>query len=99
MFNDQITLVKKNNTYDKAGDKQSKETKTTLLCEVRNSTRQEFYDYGDDENRPEFVVTINLCEYDNEKKALFRGREYRINRTYEASQDLIELTLTRRISR
>lgn len=99
MFNEEITLVKKNNTYDKAGNKETHETKTTLLCEVRSSTRQEFYDYGDDENRPEFVVTINLCEYGGEKTVLFRNHEYRINRTYEVDRDLIELTLTRRISR
>lgn len=99
MFNDELILIKKNNTYDKAGDKQSHLVETTLLCEVRSTTRNEFYNYGDNELRPEYIATINSCEYQNEKKALFRGNEYNITRVYELDRDTTELTLSRRISR
>lgn len=99
MFNDELILIKKNYSYNEAGDKEAQEVKTTILCEVRSTTRTEFYEYGDNENRPEYVVTINTCEYSNEKVAQFRGNEYRITRVYEFDRDLLELTLSRKISR
>lgn len=99
MFNDELILIKKNYSYNEAGDKEAQEIRTTILCEVRSSTRAEFYDYGDNENRPEYVATINTCEFNNEKLAEFRGNEYRITRVYEVDRDLTELTLSRKISR
>lgn len=99
MWNDELVLIKNNYSYNDAGDKVKNEIKTPILCDVRSSTRAEFYDYGDNENRPEYVATINTFEFDNEKVAEFRGNKYRITRTYEVDRDLTELTLSRKISR
>ena len=99
MFNDELILIKENYTYNKAGDKQENTVETPILCEVRSTSRTEFYDYGDNENRPEYVATINTCEFNNEKTAIFRGNKYRITRIYEVDRDLTEITLSRKISR
>lgn len=99
MWNDELILIRKNYTYEKSGDKEPNEVRTPILCEVRSATRTEFYEYGDNENRPEYVVTINACEFDNEKVAEFRGHQYRITRTYEVDRDLMEITLSRKIRR
>ena len=99
MFNDEITLIAQNNTYNKAGDKQENRVETTVLCEVRSTTRNEYYNYGDNENRPEYVVTLNSCEYNGETEVMFNNRKYRVTRTYIVDRDTIELTLSRRIGR
>lgn len=99
MWNDELILIKNNNTYDKAGDKQPNVKETSILCDVRTATRNEFYNYGSNENRPEYVATINSFEFDNEKTAIFKGNKYRITRVYEIDRDLTELTLSRKLSR
>ena len=99
MWNDELTLIKNNYSYNKAGDKQAESIETQILCDVRSATRNEFYDYGDNENRPEYIATVNKVEYNNEKVANFRGNKYRITRVYEVDRDLTEITLSRKINR
>lgn len=99
MWNDELILIKNNYSYNKAGDKVPETIETPILCDVRSATRAEFYDYADNENRPEYIASINTCEFDNQKVALFRGNKYRITRTYKVDRDLMELTLSKKISR
>lgn len=97
MFSDELILIAHNTTYDEAGMKKNNDVEKHVICEVRSATRREFYDYGTNELRPEYDVTMSIVDYENEKDAIFRGRRYSVTRTYEVSRDLIELTLSRKI--
>lgn len=99
MWNDELTLINYTVIPDSIGNQKQVNQRKTILCSVQSTTRTEFYNYGDSELRPEYVATINLCEYDNEVEAEFRGEQYVITRVYEADRDLLELTLSRRIQR
>lgn len=97
MFNEVLTLVAYTTAFDSIGNQKKLKSYSDVLCEVRSCTRYERYNYAVADRIPEFVVTINSCEYHNEVDCEFRGKKYNIARTYEADRDLIELTLERNI--
>lgn len=99
MFNDELTLISYTVENDKIGNPIKNKTERTILADVRSCTRNEFYNYGDAERRPEYIVTINDCEYQNEVDAVFKGDPYNVLRTYKNGRDLIELTLVRDFKR
>ena len=99
MFDDELTLISYQVIPDKTGNQKKSAVKKTILCSVESTTRTEFYNYGDSELRPEYVATINSCEYEDEVEAEFKGKQFVITRTYKADRDLMELTLSRRIQR
>lgn len=99
MFNDELTLISYSVVVDEIGNQKKEIVRKTILCNVQSTTRNEFYNYGDSELRPEYVAEINACEYEDEHEAEFKGKQYVIERTYESERDILELTLARRIQR
>ena len=99
MFNDKLELISYSIVPDEIGNQKKVKASKTILCSVQSATRTEFYNYGDSELRPEYVVTINSCEYEDETLAFFRDKQYTITRTYKSERDLLELTLSRSIQR
>lgn len=99
MFNDELTLISYEIAEDNIGNQKKNRVEKTVLCDIQSTTRNEFYNYGDSELRPEYIALMNEFEYENEPEALFRGEQYVITRTYLYSRDLIELTLSRGIQR
>lgn len=99
MFNDELILLPYEVVPDEIGNQEKKYSRKPILCSVQSTTRNEFYNYGSAELRPEYIATVNTFEYEGEKEAEFRGEQYYITRTYEMDRDLIELTLSRRIQR
>ena len=99
MFNDELKLISYVVKPDEIGNQKKVPLYKTILCNIQNTTRTEFYNYGDSEFRPEYVADINVCEYENETEAEFRGETYTIIRTYESERDILELTLARQIQR
>ena len=99
MFNDELTLISYEIVPDKIGNQKKIQTKKTILCNVQSTTRNEFYNFGDSELRPEYVAEINECEYECEHEAEFKGEQYVIERTYKVGRDVLELTLSRRLQR
>lgn len=97
MFNDILTLIGHKTEKTKALSSNRVPVETDVLCEVRSATRNEFYNYGDSELRPEYVVSLNLCEYSGQDEAKFREKKYKITRVFEDGRDTIELTLSRKI--
>ena len=99
MFNDELTLISYETVPDEIGSQKKAKVEKTILCSVSDTTRTEFYSYGDSELRPEHIATVNAFEYENEHEAIFRGEQYVITRTFQNGRDLLELTLSRRIQR
>lgn len=99
MFNDTITLIGGRVASDKIGNQKRIQLSTEVLCEVRSCTRYEYYKNGASDRVPEFIVTVNSCEYHGETDCQFRDEAYNISRTYEKNRDLIELTLERKVGK
>ena len=99
MFNDELTLISYMVSPDGIGNQKKEKVYKTILCDIDSTTRTEFYKYGDSELRPEYIATINSCEYEGETLALFRDEQYTITRTFKNGRDLLELTLSRSIQR
>ena len=99
MFNDVLTLITYSVDPDGIGNQKKVRTEKNILCNVQSTTRNEFYNYGDSELRPEYVAEVNACEYENEHEALFKNEQYVIERVYQVNRDMLELTLSRRLQR
>lgn len=94
MFNDELTLIDYEVVPDEIGNQEKAVTRKTIMCSVQSTTRMEYYNYGDAELRPEYVATVNACEYSGEVDCEFKGKQYKITRVYQDDRDLIELTLS-----
>lgn len=83
-------LIKKVMSKDALGYPIATETKTTVLCEIRTVSRQEFFDAGKAGLVPEYEIRINAIEYSGEDELEYNGKRYGIYRTYQTA-DYIEL--------
>lgn len=93
-FNDELILLTPVYEQDAVGNDNAVDLiKKPILCEVKSTVRAVYYDYGNNEHHPEYVVTVNKCEYDGEGFCYLRDKQYTIVRTYELDRDLLELTL------
>lgn len=99
MWNHEITLVAKRITgKDKLKQNITEEVKSILLCRKKSITRSEFYQANQAGIRPSLVVDIHSFEYDNQELAEFEGKRYRILKTYPVDLEILELTLTEKLS-
>lgn len=99
MWNNEITLIaKKIIGQDKLKQNITEEVKTKLLCRKRSITRSEFYQANQAGIRPSLVVDIHSFEYGNQELAEFEGKRYRILKTYSVGLEVLELTLTEKLS-
>ncbi|PZO95397.1 MAG: phage head-tail adapter protein [Streptococcus pyogenes] len=99
MWNNEITLIAKKITgKDKLKQDINEEVKTKLLCLKRSITRSEFYQANQAGIRPSLIVDIHSFEYEDQELAEFDGKRYRIIKTYPVDLEIIELTLTEKLS-
>ncbi|AGM99848.1 phage head closure protein [Streptococcus iniae] len=99
MWNNEITLiVKKITGQDKLKQNITEEVKTKMLCRKQSITRSEFYQANQAGIRPSLIVDIHSFEYDNQELAEFDGKRYRIIKTYPVDLEILELTLTEKLS-
>jgi len=99
MWNNEIILIAKKITgQDKLKQNITEEVKTKLLCRKRSITRSEFYQANQAGIRPSLVVDIHSFEYENQEIAEFDGKNYRIIKTYPVDLEVLELTLTEKLS-
>lgn len=97
MFNHEIIFISYRITPDSIGNQNKKKCYRPALCQLRSVTRYEFYNYGIADRRPEYVVVVNRWDYGNEVECVFEGIVYNISRIYELDEDLLELTLEKKM--
>ena len=69
------------------------ETTTEVFCKVQSVSRSEFWHAQAAGLEPSFVLTLSeYADYDGQKIVLFRGKRYRVLRTYVTDHS-IELTI------
>lgn len=72
------------------------ETRREVYVKVGSATRTEFYQAMNANLRPEYVLKMATeADYQGELKCEFRGKQYRIIRTYITTDGGIELTIQR----
>ncbi|MBC1744029.1 phage head closure protein [Listeria welshimeri] len=94
-WNDEVTLVSEKLVTDDIGNQISQSTETTILCEKKNVTRQEFYESSTSGFKPSLVLNIHGYEYENQAKLVFENKRYVIIRTYSIDSERLELTCER----
>jgi SPP1 family predicted phage head-tail adaptor len=91
LFNQVIELI----TLTKAQNSIGNTTETKVYREIfadKQSVRQsEFYQASATGLKPEIMFEIRSEEYNNEETMRYNSKEYRIIRTYDKGNDLIEL--------
>lgn len=93
---DEITLINLENVQDDFGVFSKKETTTqTIGVEVVSVSQSEFYKAGAERFRPDFKVKTFIGNYNGEEEAVFRGKRYKIYRTFFKDSDVIELYLVK----
>lgn len=80
-------------TTDEFGIQQPVETEIEVFCQIKSVTQTEFFEGGRNGLRPQFQVTMNRFEYNNEPIVEIGGVRYSVYRTYFTRDDSIELYL------
>ena len=72
------------------------ETARTVYCTVQSVTRSEYYNALNQGIQPEYVFKLALAEdYEGERVVRYKGKKYRVVRTYMTADDGIEITCER----
>ena len=72
------------------------ETARTVYCTVQSVTRSEYYNALNQGIQPEYVFKLALAEdYEGERVVRYKGKKYRVVRTYRTADDGIEITCER----
>ena len=72
------------------------ETARTVYCTVQSVTRSEYYNALNQGIQPEYVFKLALAEdYEGERVVRYKGKKYRVIRTYMTADDGIEITCER----
>jgi len=96
MYDYELILISETYTRDENGNFNPKEALTSVLCDLKNVTRSEFYSAAQAGLKPELVVEINGFEYAGQKLVEFMGERYSVVRSYRPTFETLELTCERK---
>lgn len=94
MWNDVIELEfeKESNTSDDIGDLVRNEIYyQRVYANKKSITQNEFFQAQAQGFKPELKFEINSFEYENNKRIRYKGKLYKIYRTFEVSSEKIEI--------
>lgn len=95
MWNHEITLITKVKVgVDALQQPIFEEEYSKILCSKRSVTRSEFYQASQVGVRPTLVLDIHSFEYEGQELVQFEEKRYRILKTYQVRNEILELTLT-----
>lgn len=98
LFNETVILV--DETYDEVdryGNQIPKRKETKIFCNAGSVKRNEFFSAGNAGYKINFNIIVNDFEYKNQEKAIYKGKEFSIIKTYPLQNGVIELTLGERV--
>lgn len=93
---DVIALILEKTTQDSLGVIQKTYEKHQVYCAVNSVTANEFFSGGEHGLNPQFQITINRYDYNDEKLIEYNGVRYTVYRTYFAKNDNLELYVEKR---
>ena len=92
MWDHEVFLIQVTKQRDDIGDMTEETQESYAFCNEKSIGQSEFYQAHAKGFKPEIKLEINTIDYNNQQKVRYKGREYRILRTY-TSGEITELTL------
>ena len=92
---EKISLITITYTQDDLGEWTETETKRDVYALVKSVTMYEFYQAGLEGMKPDFRFHVWMTEYKDEELVEYKGKRYRIYRTYIRNDGRIELYVNR----
>ena len=93
---DVITLLSTTETQDDYGVYRETETSKDVFCQVESIAQREFYEGGRNGLNPEYKFTMFFADYNGEQTVRYKGNAYAVYRTYQKSNDKLELYVERK---
>ena len=81
-MSDTIDLISETLEYGSDGVPNPVETSRTVFCEVSSVGMHEWFEGGRNGLNPQFQFRVFSGDYNDEEICVFRGKRYRIYRTY-----------------
>jgi len=91
-FDDQVGLISATITQDEYANEIETETTLTVWADMVSVGRNEFYNALQTGLKPSMVITIKAFEYSGQKYVSHGGKRYKVERTYQADNENLELT-------
>ena len=92
-------LIQVETVLDAARRPQKKDTgRTRIYCNKKSVRQSEFYQAGAQGKKPEIMLEVRPANYRNEEFIEFQGVRYHIDRTYQKSDEVMELVLSRQVT-
>ena len=88
-----ITELQEENDF---GVLEATQSKRLVYANVRSVAQREFFEGGRNGLNPEFVITMFAFDYGGEHTLEYMGRVFDIYRTYQGSDDKVELYVQRK---
>lgn len=93
-----VTLIDSAFMVDGFGNQIEQPVKTQVMASKKEVSMNEFYSAAQAGIRPEVELIVHSFEYSGEQIVEYRGQRYSVIRTYQRSDDEIELYLERKAS-
>lgn len=80
-------------TTDEIGDTITIQVYKEIFAEKKSVKQSEFYQAHSQGLKPEFVFIVHPSEYDGKNGLRYKGKQYKIIRTYEKDSENLELVV------
>lgn len=90
-YNYELKLIDLDYKKDSIGQQIEVQKETTILCDIKSISRDEFYKAAQAGLKPSITFIVHNFEYNGQKKVKFEGQEYTVLRAYATGTEEIEL--------
>ena len=94
---EKINLISTAYSKDEYGVDRATETKNEIFAKVGSISGREFFNAGVNDIKPELKLIVNSYEYNGEKIIEYGATKYTVYRTYQASENSLELYVQRKV--
>lgn len=86
-----VELIQEITTQTSEGFPRHEASSKQVYADVKSISSAEFFRAGQDNIKPQYKMTIYSSEYEGEKIVKYENQTYSVYRTYQATNDFIEL--------
>lgn len=92
-----VTLVSIVNTTNEIGENVALETLSDVYGQITSISSTEWFTAQRDGINCRYRVLVHSFEYDNQQYVIIKGTRYKVYRTYDNDDDMVELYLEERV--
>lgn len=97
ILNDLISLLEIEKDIDVEGFEIEKQKERVVFAKKKSITQSEFYEAGRNGYKLSYKFVIKPYEYNGEKYILYNEEKHKIERTYEADSENLELICSKKV--